>query len=43
MKSYRAIAALAALKDAAAASALIKFLTAPSAATVFKAKGMEQG
>jgi molybdate transport system substrate-binding protein len=30
-------------KDAAAASALIKFLTAPSAATVFKAKGMEQG
>jgi len=33
----------AADKDAAAASALIKFLTAPSAATVFKAKGMEQG
>ena len=33
----------AANKDAAAASALIKFLTAPSAATVFKAKGMEQG
>jgi hypothetical protein len=33
----------AASKDAAAATALIKFLTAPAAGTVFKAKGMEQG
>ena len=33
----------AASKDAAAATALIKFLTAPSAATVYKAKGLEQG
>jgi len=33
----------AASKDAAASSALIKFLTAPAAATVFKAKGLEQG
>jgi molybdate transport system substrate-binding protein len=30
-------------ENAGAAKALIKFLTAPSAATVLKAKGMEPG